>query len=68
MRHAEEVPQHLKVAYLIPVPGMMDAIKLSIDTTEDLAALRALYEALYPGEGILDLPQAARWIRDGGWH
>lgn len=67
MRHAEEVPQHLTVAYLTPVPGMMEEGKLSIDTAEDLAALQTLYEALYRGGGILDLSSAARWIHDGGW-
>jgi len=46
---------------------MMTPVKLSVDTPEDLARLRQLYEALYDGENILDLELAARWIRDGGW-
>lgn len=67
MRNAENYPDDLKTAYVKPVSGMMEPVKLSIDTQEDLRRLRLLYKALYDGENILDLEKAARWIRDGGW-
>ncbi len=67
MRNAESFPGELKVAYVPPVDGMMTPVKLSIDTAEDLARLRVLYESLYDGDGILELESAVRWIRAGGW-
>jgi len=67
MRNAENLSDDLKTVYVQPVEGMMTPVKLSVDTPEDLARLRQLYEALYDGENILDLELAARWIRDGGW-
>ncbi len=67
MRNAENIPDIMKTTYVQPVAGMMTPVKLSIDTAEDLARLRLLYQALYDGKNILDLESAARWIRDGGW-
>lgn len=67
MRNAENLSEDFKTAYVEPVAGMMASVKLSIDTAEDLAKLRRLYQSLYDGENILDLELAARWIQSGGW-
>ncbi len=49
MGNADSIPEKLKPAYVQPVAGMMTPVKLSIDTAEDLARLRKLYESLYDG-------------------
>lgn len=67
MKNAGRFPSQLKTAFVDQVPGMMEDIKLSIDTAEDLDRLRRLYQALYTGSGILDLKTAADWIKAGGW-
>ena len=68
MRNAEQFPDDLKTVYIQPAEEMMHEIKLSIDTDAELQRLRTLYQALYDGQGILDLKTAARWIHDGGWN
>lgn len=67
MAHAEAMPDVFRTAHLDPQPGFMSSdfpvpFKLSIDTSDDLVKLRALYSDLYqPGE-LVDLRQAATWL------
>lgn len=66
LRHAEEFPDLLRTAYMKPEPGLVLQRKLSVDTAQDLARMRALYAALWDGKGILDLKAAAAWLRGAG--
>ena len=67
MRNAENLPHVLRTAYLEPEEGLMQDIKLSIDTTEDLQNLGALYDDLHENQSIVDLRQAAAWLAEKGW-
>ncbi len=62
MQNAARIPDILHTAYLQPEPGMMQDIKLSIDTDADLQKLRALYTELFDEQGIVDLREAAVWL------
>jgi spore coat polysaccharide biosynthesis protein SpsF (cytidylyltransferase family) len=66
LRHAEEYPDLLRTAYIEPEPGLVLQRKLSVDTAQDLARLRALYAELWDGKDILDLTAAAAWLRGPG--
>jgi len=62
MQNAARIPEILHTAYLDPEPGMMQDIKLSIDTETDLEKLRALYTDLFNDRDIVDLREAANWL------
>ncbi len=67
MRNCEQWPDDLKTELLTPDPQLVRDIKLSVDTPEDLARLRKLYEDLFDGENIVDLREAANWLAESGW-
>jgi spore coat polysaccharide biosynthesis protein SpsF len=62
LRHAPEHPGVMVTAWAEPPAELVADVKLSIDTPEDLARLRRLYEALWNGNDPLDLRQAAAWL------
>lgn len=64
VQQAAKEPSPFRTAYLQPEPGLMQDIKLSIDTAADLAKLRALYGDLYREGELVDLRRAAAWLNE----
>ena len=67
MRNGEKWPEDLKVTFIDPDPAMVQDIKLSVDTPEDLKRLRRLYADLFDGKNIVDLRNAASWLAQNEW-
>lgn len=65
LRHAPDHPDEMVTTWADPPPELVGDLKLSIDTPEDLARMRRLYEALWDGGEPLDLTRAAVWSRTG---
>jgi len=66
LRHAPAHPDRMKTVWVEPPSDLVADVKLSIDTPEDLARMRRLYEALWDGGEPLDLRRAAAWLREHG--
>jgi len=67
MRNSEQWPDDLKTTLIDPDPQMVRDIKLSVDTPEEMARLRRLYDDLFDGENIVSLRKAAAWLAEVGW-
>lgn len=66
LRQAPSHPDRMKTVWAEPPADLLADVKLSIDTPEDLARMRRLYEALWDGGQPLDLRVAAAWLRAQG--
>jgi spore coat polysaccharide biosynthesis protein SpsF len=66
LRHAPAHPERMKTVWAEPPAELTADVKLSIDTPEDLARMRRLYEALWDGGEPLDLRRAAAWLEERG--
>jgi len=63
--YARRRADELRTVPLVPDPDMVGEFHLSIDTAEDLEAMRLLYDKLYRSGRIVSLAEAVALIRRG---